>query len=200
MATPTKVIQTQLLAWTDIATANQQISAAFDVSTKFAAQVFIHLARKTGTGFTSGWPNARVEASGKSSGNDAWYPVAQVQMAVGASIANTTTNGSISAAASTFVVTANTNMAAGDLLFLEDTSTANYEIVRIKSLSGTTITPEENVTFAHATGKIVTDQAEVYALDIDCRAITRLRVVIDNANSGQTIAAEVSLITFDSVA
>jgi hypothetical protein len=82
--------------------------------------------------------------------------------AAGASIANTTLNGAVSAAASSFVVTANTNMAAGDVLFLGDSSTSNYELVHVKAVSGTTITPEENVTFAHANGAIVTDQAELY--------------------------------------
>jgi hypothetical protein len=201
MATvPTKTVQTALIAWQDIASAAQVISSAFNGASIWAAAVAIRIARRTGTAFTAGWPNIRLEASFATSGNNTWIPLYTYQPLVGASIVNTTLNGAITANASTFVVTATTNMAIGDLLFLGDPSTANYEIVRIKSISGTTITPEENVVNAHATAALVTDQAEVVFPLLDLSTYVRLRCVADNAGSGQAISVEVQLITFDSFA
>ena len=200
MATYTKNIQTQLITWADITNTNQTISSVVDVSTKLGALVLIHMGRRSGTAFTAGWPNLRVEVSGKASGNDAWYPVQIFTPAIGASIANTTLNGAVSAAATSCVVTSATNIAAGDILFLGHTTTvANYELVRVKSVSGTTVNFEEACTNAHDNTAPVTDQAEMYVCDLDLRDITRIRVVADNANSGQTCAYEVSLITGDAI-
>ena len=199
MASITKTQGTSLIAWQDIATANVIVGSAQAVTTTLAGMVFVFLARESGTAFTAGWPNVRIEGSAKSSGNDAWIPLVSFQMAVGASIVNTTLNGAVSAGATTFVVTSATNIAAGDILFLKDSSTANYELCRVKSVSGTTITPEEAVTYAHANSSQVTDQAEVYAAAFDLSAVGRIRAVVDNAGSGQSIAAQVLLVTGDSI-
>lgn len=197
----TKTQGTSLIAWQDIATANVVVGTAVDVSTKFAATVLCWLGRNTAAGaFTGGWPNIRIEVSAKSSGTDAWIPVANFQPGVGASLANTTLNGAVSANASSFVVTAGTNIAAGDLLFLGHTTTpSDYEIVRVKGISGTTVTPEENVTNAHDNTAVVTDQAEVYVAQVDLTAVGRIRAVVDNANSGRGISVQVLMVTGDSI-
>ena len=199
--TPNKTIGTSTHAWQDIASAAQVIGAAIDVSTKFGIAFHIQLGRGTGTAFTTGWPSVRISGSGKASGNDKWIPLVTLTMAIGASIVNTTLNGSISAAATTCVVTSATNIAIGDMLFLGHTTTvANYELVKVKLVSGTTVTFEEGCTNAHDTGALVTDQAEAYFPYLDVSGYSRVRVVIDNANSGQAIRAEVLYNTFDSVA
>ena len=200
-STPSKTTDiTAAVAWQDIASAAQVIAADIDVSTKFGAQFFTDLGRLTGSAFTAGWPNVRIEASGKSSGNDAWAPVASYQMAVGASIAATTLNGAITAGATSLVVTSATNIAVGDLLFLGHTSdVTKYELVRVKAVSSTTITFEEACTYAHDNGCLITDQAEKWTAYIDCSGIKRLRVVVDNVGSGQGIKCRVVHNTFDSV-
>ena len=197
--TPSKTVGTALLIWQDIASAAQVISSVIDVSAKWAIAFHIMLARLTGTAFTAGWPNVRIEASGAASGNDAWIPLVTLQPAVGASIVATTLNGAVSAAATSCVVTSATNIAVGDLLFLGHTTTpANYELVRVKAVSGTTITFEEACTNAHDTGALVTDQAEAYFPALDVSPYSRVRVVVDNANSGQGIKTRVTYNTFDS--
>jgi hypothetical protein len=176
------------------------VGSALDVASKLAATVFVRLGRRSGSAFTAGWPNVRIEASAKASGDDAWAPVATFQPAVGASIANTTLNGAISAGATTCVVTSATNIADGDILYLGDSSSANWELVRVKDVSGTTITFEEACTFAHGNGSAVTDQAEIFSpAQIDLSAVTRLRAVVDNANGGQTVAVQVLAVTADSI-
>jgi hypothetical protein len=198
LITPNKTANQTLLSWQDVANTNIVLGTPVDVSGKYSASILIKFARKTGTAFSTGWPNVRIEGSQKTSGNDAWGTLLQYQTALGVSIANTTLNGAVSAGATSFVVTASTNIAAGDILFLEDGSQANYETCRVKSVSGTTITPEEALTFSHQTAKIVTDQAEIYQPLIDLTGIVRVRAVCDNGNSGQTIAVQVLMTTHDS--
>jgi hypothetical protein len=201
MATiPSTTGNQSLIAWgADIATANVTISSVVDVSTKWGGAASIRLARRSGTAFTAGWPNVRIEASSQSSGNDHWCPLFSYQMAVGASIANTTLNGAVSAAATSCVVTVATNIAAGDILFLHHTTTpANYELIRVKAVSGTTVTFEEACTYAHDTGAAVTDQAEMTFPAFDLTPYLRVRAVLDNAGSGQSLVGEVLLVTFDS--
>ena len=91
----------------------------------------------------------------------ATFPVSALSQIISAAAPTALgTSGAVSAGATSFVVSSATNIAVGDLLYLGDSSAANWEIVRVKGVSGTTITPEEAVTFAHANGAAVTDQAE----------------------------------------
>lgn len=198
--TPTKTLDQTLFAWADVATANVTVGTAVDVSAKWAALVFVQLGRRSGSAFTAGWPNVRIEVSAESSGTDSWSPAVVFTPEVGSSIANTTLNGAVSAGASSFVVASATNIAAGDTLFLKGDTDAGNELVRVKSVSSTTITPEENVTNAHASGNAVTDQGVIFAPAlIDLSAAARIRAVVDNANGGQTVAVQVKAVYLDSV-
>jgi hypothetical protein len=196
--TPSKGGPTTLLAWQDVTAPDIKISSTIDVSGKHAAAFDIRVARRTGTGFTAGWPNIRIEGSPKTSGNDCWTPLYVAQPVAGASIANTTLNGAVSAAATSCVVTSATNIAIGDLLFLGDGSQANYELVRVKSVSGTTVNFEEACTYSHANAAKVTSQAEMYAPEISLATRMRVRAVCDDLNSGQDISIQVLMTTLDS--
>lgn len=193
MANLSKTPDVTVLAWQQVANAATLIGSVSGLpTTALGLNLIVHLARQSGTAFTAGWPNVRVEVSSKSSGDDAWAPVAIYQSAVGASIANATLSGAVSAGATSVVVAAATNIAAGDILFLGDSSSSNWELVRVRSVSGTTITLEEACTYSHASGAAVYDQSEIYAIQIDLLSVTRCRVVVDNAGSGQTIAVRVT--------
>jgi hypothetical protein len=197
--TITKTANVSLIAWQDITNTTVIVGAAQDVSSKLAATFYVKVGRRSASAFTTNWPTVRIEASAKSSGNDDWYPITLFNPANGATQANTTLNGAVLAGATTFVVSLATNIAVGDVLFLGDTSTANYELVRVKAISGTTVTPEEAVTYAHANAAIVTDQAELYFASADLSAVVRVRAVVDNANSGQPISVQVLMVTADSI-
>lgn len=188
--TPDKTVNQSLLSWTTVTNTNANVGTPVTVTSKIAAQFFLQIGRASGSAFTAGWPNIRFEASSKSSGDgiDAWSTIFPYQPAVGASIANTTLNGAISAGASSCVVTAATNIAVGDILFLGHTTlSTNYELVRVRAVSGTTITFEENCIYAHDNGAQVTDQAETITFASDLTRFTRIRLVVDNANSGQSV-------------
>jgi hypothetical protein len=199
--TPVKTVQTPLVAWRDVTSASQFISSTFSVATCWAGAVGISLGRQTGTAFTAGWPNVRIEASKESSPNNAsWIPIFPYTMGIGSTaLVATTLNGAVAASASTFVVTSATSISVGKILFLGDTSTSNYELCRVKLVSGSTVTPEANLAHAHANGAVVSNEAEMTFPDIDFKSYTQLRAIVDNANSGQSISAEVTLITLDSL-
>jgi len=199
--TPVKTVQTALLTWRDVASTAQSISSAFNCATIWAAAIGVSIGRQTGTAFTLGWPNIRIEASKEASPNNAsWIPLYIYQPGIGSStLAATTLNGALSANAATFVVTSATNISIGKILFLGDSSASNYELCRVKAVSGTTITPEANLVHAHANGAVVSTEAEMTFPDIDLKSYVQLRAVADNANSGQGISVEVTLTTLDSL-
>jgi len=197
MGSPTKTQGTSLLTWQTVATAAQAIGSAQDVATKLWASIYVDIGRASGTNFTSA-PVVRVEASAASSGNDKWHPVFEGIVQLGSSVGKTTLNGAIIATATSCVVNSATNLAAGDLLFLGHTSdSTKYEIVRIKSVSGTTITFYEACTYAHDNSADVSDQAEKFVAPINLLGIGRLRVVVDNYAGGQSLFTQAHMVTTD---
>jgi ribosomal protein S16 len=204
MATvPTKTVQSNLLDWTDVNSATETIGTAFNTATKWSGGIGIRLGRKSGSAFTASWPNIRIEvATATSPGTGDWIELIPAYTPlVGASIANATLNGAVNANVSTIVVNVSTNITVGDILFLGDSSTANYELVEVKSTpSNTTIALKTNTQFAHANASIVTDQAEKMFIPLSLTEAAQIRARVDNLNSGQNIAAQVTLITFDSFA
>jgi hypothetical protein len=199
----TKTIATVCTDWAAAYANDTQTghTAIQTVTNKLAASFGIALARSTGSAYTSG-PRVRIEASYHGSDNSSWRQLDSMQMAVGASIANTTLNGAVSAGATSCVVTSATNITVGDNLFLGHTTTvANYEIVRVKSVSGTTVNFEEACINAHDSGAQVTDQAETYSFGpYDLSTFARVRVILDNMGSGQGVYFRSTMNTLDSIA
>jgi hypothetical protein len=202
-STLTKTIATVVTDWASAYANDTQTghTAIQTVTGVLAASFGIALARSTGSAYTNG-PRVRIEASYHGSNNQGWRQLDAIQMAVGASIANTTLNGAVSAGATSCVVTAATNIAVGDILFLGHTTTAaNYEIVRVKSVVSTTVTFEEACVNAHDNGAQVTDQAEIYSLGpYDLSTFARVRVILDNMGSGQGVYYRCLMNTLDSIA
>jgi hypothetical protein len=198
--TPTKTVQTDLLIWQAVASLAYVEGTAFDCSGAFACSVAIKVARQTSTAFTAGSPNIRIQGSLDTSGGQKWEDLFVYQPQIGASIAGTTANGAISANAATFVVTSATNIAANAFLYLGHTTTiANSELIRVLSVSGTTITPVHNVVNAHDTGCVISSQAEECIANFSLDGICRIRAVADNNGSGQGIYTVVHLTTFQNV-
>lgn len=199
MAILTKTAGLPLLPWADVATGSVNVGTALDVSARLAAGVFVRLARRSGSAFSTGWPNVRIEASAQAGSSDGWTPLFVFQPPAGASIANTTLSGAVSAGATSCNVSSATNLAAGDLVYLGDAASANWELVRVRSVGGSTIQFEEPCAFAHASGSAVTDQAEAIYVQLDLSTVVRLRAVVDNASGGQTVAVQVLCTTADAI-
>jgi len=177
------------------------VSADITCTTNMALAVCVTFARSGGSTFTAGkGPKVTVLVSDATSGIDNFYPIASRQMADGYLIANTTTNGAISADATSFVVTANTNITAGELIFVGDASAANYEAVQVRLISGTTIHIVGAFRYAHTTGALVTGQAEKPSpMQVDLGPFQRARIEVTSILSVQSFHFRVSYSTLDSL-
>ena len=191
MSAPTKT-EVALLAGTFQGSGGQPaVGSDMDVSGHHEIGLSLWLGRLSGTAHTAPWASLIVEGNPSASDNSMWATIAQLTLPAGASIASTTLNGAVSANATTLVVASATNIAAGDLLFLSHgTDTAKYEVVRVVSLSGTTITIEGNIFYAHDNGAGVTDQAEKVVIPaLDVSGLSRVRAKLVNF-SGQTVTGK----------
>jgi hypothetical protein len=197
MATITKSYTT-LLALQSLASNSVVASAAQDVSTKLAATVFLHFGRRAAAALTEG-VEFRVEGSSKASGNGHWFPLAAFKTALATSEAEAVT-GTVSAGTNVVTVASTTNLVAGDIVYIDNTTIGNSEWGRIKSVNANvSITLEDNLVNAQ-TGATVYDQAEIFpGVQIDLTAVGRIRVVADGRNTGQAVAVEVLMVTGDSI-
>ena len=199
MATPTKTIQTALLALQSVASGAIVISTVLDVSTAFEAALGIRFGRRAATALTVPC-YFRIEASFVASGDTNWIPlftVASDTAAVEAEAATGTNN----AGQAVVTVAATANLADGDFVFIDNTTIANSEWKRIKSIvTNTSVTFEENLANAQSAGAATLyDGANAWALVVPVLSVKRLRVVVDNSGTGQAIAVEVTAITADSI-
>jgi hypothetical protein len=197
-----------LLGLTQQASAAVTVGSAIDVSTKLGLRVFVKMGRTVATALTN-QVGFRIEASPTTSGNDEWVPLVSWTSQSGTTAANSTTlNGATSAGASSITVTSATGITAGDFLYLRETGTpANSEWSRVATVSGTTVTPVDNLTRAHTNSIAVTDLGESWVFDLDVQTIERIRLVVDSASgnqgttaaSGQTVDVIGWYVSLDSV-
>lgn len=197
MASLTKTLQT-LLALQSVAANTVVISSVVDVSTKLAATVFIHFGRRATTALSEG-AEFRLEASAKASGEGFWFPIASFKTAV-ATAESEAVSGTVSAGATVITVASTTNLVSGDLIYIDNSTIANSEWGRIKSISTNASVTIEDALVNTQTGATIFDQAEMYVAAIDLTAITRLRLVVDASRTGQAVAAEAFIVTGDAVA
>jgi hypothetical protein len=196
MGSVSKTDGTSVLALQSVAASSVLISSALDVSTKFAASLFIHFGRRIATAAGAG-VNLRVEASSKASGNGHWYPLAILTTDFQACEAEAVT-GTVNAGATVITCASTTNLTAGDLIYIDNGTIANSEWARIKSISvNVSVTIEDALTFAQ-TGATMYDRAEMYAVQLDLTAVKRIRLVADGALYTQAFAIESTMVTGDS--
>lgn len=199
MATFSKTQGTSVLALQSVASGAVLISSAQDVSTKIAVTLFIHFGRRAATALTVG-AQIRIEASSKASGDGHWYPLFIYTTDIAAA-SDQAVNGTCNSGQAVIPMTDTTGFVAGDIIYIDNGTIGNSEWGRIKSIVGnTSVTIEDNLVNAQ-TGATVYDQAQIFrAVDINCRAIGRLRVVVDNTGTGQAIAVEADMVSADSFA
>lgn len=193
--TPVKTQGTSILALQSVAASTVLKSAAIDVSGKFAATVFIHFGRRAATAAGSA-VIFRVEASSKASGDGHWYQLASIGTAFAACEAEAV-NGTVGSGTNVITVAATANLAAPDIIFIDNGTIANSEWARIKSIvANTSVTIEDNLVNAQ-TGSTIYDQAEMFAMTFDLLAIGRIRVVVDGSLFTQAFAVEADMVTAD---
>lgn len=197
MATITKTAGTALLSLQSVASNTVITSSSQNVATMLAATVMIHFGRRAATALTEAM-RFRIEASGKASGDGHWFPLVQFETAIAAA-ADEAVSGTVSAGTNVITVASTTGLAAGDLVYIDNSTIANSEWGRVKSIvANTSITIEDNLVNAQ-TGSTIYDQAEVFLAALDLTAITRIRLVADGRGTGQATAVEAWLVTGDSI-
>lgn len=193
-----KTTATSVLALQSLASNSVVISNDIDVSTKIAVMFALHFARRAATALTVGC-KFRFEASTKASGSGHWYPVAEFQSLI-ATAESEAVSGTVNASQNVVTVASTTNLTAGSIIYIDNSTIANSEWHRIKSVStNTSITLEDNLVNAQ-TGSTIYAQAEMFVARIDVAAIKRMRLVVDGSGTGQAVAVECDMVTGDSFA
>lgn len=197
MATFSKTLGT-LFTLASTAASSVAISSALDVSTKLGGLVYVRFGRRSATAAGAG-VNIRLEASHASSGDNSWFPFAIFTTAFAACEAEAV-SGTVSAGTNVITVASTTNLAAGDVIYIDNGTIANSEWGRIKSIvTNTSITIEDNLINAQ-TGATIYDTAEIYAPVAIPEGAYRIRAVLDGALFTQAFAAEIRYTTIDGIA
>lgn len=204
MASLSKTQGTSLLSLQTLASAAVILGSPADVSTKFAATVFIHVGRTVTTALTNG-VKIRIEGSSKSSGDGYWFPLGEFITGITASTTTATLTTGTTAGDIILPMTATAGIVIGDRVYIREAGgETNSEFGRVKLVTtNTSITIEDGTLFNHTvTSTLVWSKAEFFIAQIDLTAIGRLRVVADAAYavSGQTVVVEAHMVTADSIA
>lgn len=190
--------QTALAAIQSVSASSVLISSEFDMSTKLGGNLQIRFGRTSATAAGAG-VNIRCELSSESSGNNSWFPFAIIPTAFAACEAEALT-GTVSSGQKVLTLASTTNLTAGDLIFIKNSTFANSEWARIKSIvSNTSVTIEDNLVNTQ-TSSTVYDLAEIFPVINIPESAMRIRVVFDGSLFTQEFAVHCGLITINSFA
>lgn len=197
MAAPVKTANQSLIALQSIASNVVVISSIIDVSTKLGAFVGVHFGRRATTALTAGMI-FRLEGSYKTSADGHWFVIATYQTAI-ATAESEAVSGTVASGTNVITVAATANLVAGDIIYIDNGTIGNSEWGRIKSIvANTSVTIEDNLVNAQ-TGATLYDQAEIITFLVDLTSIMRLRLVADGSGTGQAVAVEAIMSTWDAL-
>jgi hypothetical protein len=190
-----KTANLDLLALQSVAASAVALGSAVDVSGKMGGLVYIRFGRRSATAAGAG-VNIRIEASSKAANDNSWFPIAIFTTAFAACEAEAV-SGTVNAGTKVITVASTTNLAAGDVIFLDNGTIANSEWGRIKSISANvSVTIEDDLVNAQ-TGATLYDAAEIYSPIEIPEGTIRLRAVADGSLFTQAFAIEVKYSTID---
>ena len=195
----TKTVGTSVMALQTVSASSVATSSVVSTANKLGATIFIHFGREAVTAAGVG-VNIRIEASSKASLNGHWYPLAT--FTTGFATCETEALTATEPAGETVVaVGSTTNLTAGELIFIFNTTIGSSEWHRIKSVSpGVSVTLEDGLLFEQtAAASDIFDLAEMFVAQLDLTSVSRLRVVADGSLFTQAFAIEVDMISWDSV-
>ena len=199
--TPTKDIAvTTWAAVQSLASNTVLITTAVDTSTMWGLGLWLYFGRTTLTALTAAC-KIRVEGSYKASGDNSWVPLYEVASNI-ATCSDEAVSGTVAAAQNAIGVASLTGFAAGDIIFVKNSTFANSEFHRVKS-TDTAPTPdivtlEDNLVNA-ATGGTIYDDAQMWFIPVDTRYLARVRVVFDGSGTGQAVGVRCDVAYFNSI-
>jgi hypothetical protein len=189
MPAPTKTLSRDLLTPQGVGAGAHVTGTPIDVSGVHSLGLTMWLGRANGTAHVSPWARITIEGCPSATDDSMFAPIATLLMPAGSSVASTTTNGPVSAGATSFVVTSATNIAAGAFLWVGDSNTANWEVVRVVGVASNTVTIEGAFMYSHETARGVQSQAEIVTIpSLDITGLARVRARCSNY-SGQGVNA-----------
>lgn len=198
MAVLVKAVQTPLVALQSVAANSVFMGTAVDVSTRLGGLIHVRFGRRAAAAAGAG-VNIRLESSSAAAGNNTWFPFAifTTNFAVVEAEAISVDE----AAGQTVLSVASTaNLAAGDVVYIDNTTRANSEWLRIVSIvANVSITVEDPLVNAQPTTAIIYDGAEIYSPVSIPEGCVRIRAVIDGSLFTQAFAVQVFLITVNEI-
>ena len=198
MGAPTRTGGLTALAAQSVSANTVVKSSDIDLSGKIGAMFYGWFGRGSASAGGAG-ANTRIDVSPKTSGDDSWSPWGGTFTSAFAACESEAVSGTVSAGTNVVTVASTTNLAAGDLICIVNSTPANSEWHRIKSVVvNTSITLEDNLTNAQ-TGSTIYDAAEFYA-PVWVSGVMRARVVYDAASFTQTSLIKVLYDTEDTFA
>lgn len=194
MARLKKTAGQTLFALASTAASSVTVGSAVDVSTALGGLVYVRFGRRSATAAGAG-ANIRLEASFTTTDNS-WHPFAVFTTAYAACEAEAVT-GTVAAGATTITCASTTNLAAGDVIFIDNGTIGNSEWARIKSIVANTSVTVEDALVNAATSCTMYDSAEIYAPVAIPEGATRIRCVADGSLFTQAFAVQAMYSTID---
>ena len=198
--TVVQAIQSELKAITAVAADAQSVSSTLSVYQKKRVTVMIDHAKDNALAAVGAGAEYRVQVSEKDSGNDTWRSLAAVTAQITVPVAVVTDNNE--AAGQTVIECGAVVPAVGDIIFFKNAVIANSEWARVVAVDATpgteNFTIADGLTNAQAAGTYYT-QGEHFVATVEVRAVTRLRVIANNANgsTNRAVVFRVAAITED---
>ena len=163
--------------WTAIAQNTIVASVVMDMSEKSKYTMNIHAALDTTTAHTG--TRFIVQTSSVKEGNEDWYPHADFVALIGTAATDLIEDNPLAAGSTDIALTGHALTVEGKLLFIEDATLANSELVLEASQTANEVVILDGTTNAHALNTAVFNVAMAQKVDLPSNAM-RARLVVDN--------------------
>ncbi len=181
----------QIQDWTAVAQNTVAKSATYDFSGKHGGIFHIQAALDTTTAHTG--TKMIIQISSATSGDEDWQNLTEFIALIGTAATDLIENNPLAAGATSITLTAHALTVLGKLLFIEDGTLANSEIIMEASQSANAIVALDGTTNAHAVNTAIFNVAMTQAISIPY-GVNRIRLVVDNSydSDGSTLNYKVN--------
>ncbi len=190
--TPIAKAVAQIQDWTAVAQNTVTKSTVFEFDGKHDGILNIQAALDTVTAHTG--TKIIVQVSSNTSGDEDWQDLTEFVTLIGTAATDLIEDNPLAAGATSITLTAHALTVLGKLLFIEDATLADSEIIKEASQSANAIVALDGTTNAHAVNTAIFNVAMTQNISIPS-AINRIRVVVDNSydSDGSTLNYKVRI-------
>jgi len=181
--------------WAEVAQDAFREGATIDISPNYGTILHIDVALGTETAHTG--TEVLVQVSSSTADDEFWTTLKAFVALVGTAATEAITNNPLAASGTSITVASTTGYATnGTMLFLEDATFANSELVyQSDFVTDTSITILDGVKREHANTAVLFNLAETFAIELPLSTL-RSRVIYNNAYDpdGSTVATRTRLV------